>query len=230
MASLQQLQNDVAGWLNRQDFIAAGLFPSWVSMLETELSETLRARCQEVSATQAIDAPYISLPADFATMASMRDAVSGANLELKDEWSPKGGGWQAPYAVYSGTYPSLYWQINPASPCYAYRIVADCLEFLPHPNIPDPPDPTWVPQQVLMAYYQKPRPLVLPTDTNPILENLYSVYLFGLCKLGAIWALDDARAQQMDSQWQQVVTRANLWKQQADLSGAPLRSEMAVVF
>jgi hypothetical protein len=227
VASLAQLQNDVAGWLNRQDFIAAGLFPSWVSIAETQMAETLRARCMFASAIQDIDAPSIQLPSDFATMAAIRDNVSGANLELKDEWSPKGGGWQAPYAVYTGTYPSTYWMINPASPCYAYRIVGNCIEFLPQPDIPDP---THVFQQVLMTYYQKPRPLILPTDTNPILEQLYSVYLYALIRLGAMWALDDARAQQMDAAWQQAVTQANLHKQQSDLSGAPLRSEPAVVF
>jgi hypothetical protein len=222
--------NDVCNWLNRQDPIALGLFPGWTSILETELAETLRARCQVVSGLQPIDAPYISLPANFATMESIRDAVSGAPLELKDQWSPKGGGWSSPYTTYSGAYPSTYWQQNPASPSFAYRLVADCIEFLPHPNIPDPPDPTWVPQQVLMGWYVKPVPLLLPTDTNPILENLYSVYLYGLLKMGAVWALDDARASQMDSLYQQAVTRANLWKQMSDYSGAPLRAEPAVVF
>jgi hypothetical protein len=41
-----------------------------------------------------------------------------------------------------------------------------------------------------------------------------------------MFELDDDRAQQMDAAWQQTVTRANLWKQQADYGGAPLRSEL----
>jgi hypothetical protein len=228
MASLQQLQDDVLSWLNRRDCV--GLLPGWTLAVETEIAETLRARCQMVSAIQAIDAPYIALPSDFATMAAIRDNVSGANLELKDEWSPKGGGWSSPYTYFSGMYPSTYWQQNPAAPCFAYRLVADCIEFLPHPIIPDPPDPAWVPQSVLMSYYQKPKPLLLPADTNPILENLYTVYLYGLIKMGAIWGLDDDRAAQADAQFQQVVTRANLWQQQSQMSGAPLRAEPAVVF
>ena len=79
---------------------------------------------------------------------------------------------------------------------------------------------------MLMGWYAKPKPLLLPSDTNPILEQLYGVYLFGLCKYGAMFELDDDRAQQMDAQFQQVVTRANLWKQQSDYGGAPLRSEL----
>jgi hypothetical protein len=228
VATYQQLQDDLVSWLNRRDCVS--LIPGWVAMLETEIAETCRTRAQWVSAMQDIDAPYIALPADFAAMASIRDATSGANLDLKDEWSPKGGGWTSPYTVWSGVYPSLLWQTNPAAPCFAYRLAGDCIEFLPHPMIPDPPDPAHVFQSVAMAYYQKPRPLLLPTDTNPVLERHYGIYLYGLLKTGAMWALDADRAAQADAEWQQQVTRANLWKQQSDMSGAPLRAEMAVNF
>jgi hypothetical protein len=225
MASLAQLQADVASYLNRQDILTNGVMPGWIKAVETELAETLRARCQVLSGIQPIDAPYISLPSNFATMESIRDNTTGELLTLKDEWS---GHWNPQYAPI-GWQP--YDTITAFSgPSTAYRLVANCIEFLPHPTIPEPPDPSWVPQSVLMAWYQKPVPLLLPTDTNTILENLYSVYQFGVIKQGAIWALDDDRATQMDGLWQQAITRANLWKQQSDYSGAPLRAEMACTF
>ena len=225
MASLAQLQADVASYLNRQDILTNGVMPGWVLAVETELAETLRARCQVASAIQPIDAPYIALPSDFATMESIRDNTTGELLVLKDEWS---GHWSPQYAPV-GWQP--YDTITAISgPSTQYRLVANCIEFLPHPTIPDPPDPTWVPQSVLMGWYRQPRPLLLPTDTNAILEAVYSVYLYGVIKQGAIWALDDDRAQQMDALFQQAVTRANLWKQQSDYSGAPLRAEMAATF
>ena len=214
MATYQQLQDDVIGWLDRRDIISR--IPGWVTMAETEIAETVRARCMVKFGTQAIDAPYITMPPDFATMESIRDAVTGELLVLKDEWS---GSWTASYNDTN--------QVNGISaPATCYRLLADCIEFLPHPRIPDPPDPTWQPQQVLMGYYARPKPLILPADTNPILEQLYAIYLFGVCKYGALFELDDDRAQQMDAQWQQVVTRANLWKQQSDYSGAPFREEL----
>jgi len=197
----------------------ASLIPGWVAMVETEIAETLRARCMVKSATQAIDAPYITLPPDFATMESIRDATSGELFELKDEWS---GHWATTFANSN--------QIVVGAPSTAYRLVHDCIEFLPHPIIPDPPDPAWQPQQILMGWYARPKPLLLPADTNPILEQLYAVYLYGVCKQGAMFELDDDRAQQMDAAWQQVVTRANMWKQQSDYSGAPYRAELATVF
>jgi hypothetical protein len=158
-------------------------------------------------------------------MESIRDNTTGEMLVLKDQWS---GHWAPQYAPI-GWQP--YDTITAFSgPCTAYRLVHDCIELLPHPTIPNPPDPSWVPQQIMMGYYTKPVPLRLPTDTNPILENLYPVYLWGVVKQGALWALDDDRATQADTTWQQAITRANLWKQQSDYSGAPLRAEVAVCF
>ena len=226
MASLGQLQTDVLNWLNRQDPAATGAFASWVTLVELEIAQTLRARCQVKSAFQTIDTAYIALPSDFASMESIRDAMTGEELELKDAWS---GHWESPY-VPNG------WQLynlavsNTSRPTTAYRLVGNCIEFLPHPWIPDPPDPNYVFQQVLMGWYAKPTPLLTPTDSNTILEELYPVYLYGCLKHGAIWALDDARAQQMDALWQKAVTQADLHKQQSDYSGAPLAAEMAAVF
>jgi hypothetical protein len=228
MASLQQLQNDVAQWLNRQDILTNGVFPGWVSMVETEISETLRSRFQVVVTTQPIDNAYISLPADFTTMESIRDNTSGELLDLYDQWS---GHWTNAYG-YTGQAPgpSVYGQLAPLSPCTAYRLVHDCIEFLPHPYIPNPPDPTWKPQVIQMGYYAKPQPLLLPTDTNPILDNLYDVYLFGVLRRGAMFERDDQDVATWDNAWQSAVTRANLWKQQSDYSGAPFRAILATVF
>jgi len=217
VATYQQLQDDVMGWLNRRD--VGDRIPGWVLTVETEIAETLRARCQVVSGVQAIDNPYITLPPDFATMESIRDYTTGELLELKDEWS---GHWFTSFDNST--------QTNQGAPCTAYRLVHDCIEFLPHPWVPSDPTTPWSPQQVLMGWYQKPAPLVLPDDTNPVLEQLYAVYLFGVCKYGAMYELDDDRAAQMDAAWQQAITRANLWKQQSDYSGAPFRSELATVF
>jgi hypothetical protein len=218
VADYQKLQDDVQNWLNRRDLTS--LIPGWVLMVETEIAETLRARCMVTSGMQAIDAAYITLPADFATMASIRDATSGELLELKDAWS---GHWTGAYssAWREGAVVGAVGQV-----CTAYRLTGDCIEFLPHPVLPDPPDPAWMPQQVLMEWYARPKPLLLPSDTNPILEQLYAVYLWGVIKHGALFELDDDRAAQADAQWQQVVTRANLWVQQSNYSGAPLRAEL----
>lgn len=207
MATYQQLQDDVLWYLDRRD--AAARIPSWVSIVETEMAETLRARCMEVTAIQAVDSAYITLPPDFCTMASIRDHSTGELLVLKDEWS---GSW------------------TEVTGCTAYRLRGDCVEFLPHPTIPDPPDPAWVPQMVEMSWYAKPRPLLLPSDTNPVLEQLYAVYLYGILAHATAAEQDEAMAAQWDAKYQQVVTRANLWAQQSQYSGAPYTQELSGVF
>src|SRR6187399_599446 len=107
------LQDEVASWLNRAD--VSDKMPGWVAMVETEIAETVRARCMVKSATQPIDAAYISLPPDFCTMESIRDAHSGELLHLKDAWS---GHWTGPR--------TNVWQdgarIGVGSPCTAYRL------------------------------------------------------------------------------------------------------------
>jgi hypothetical protein len=82
----------------------------------------------------------------------------------------------------------------------------------------------------MMGYYARPKPLLLPSDTNVILEQLYGVYLWGVIKEGALFELDDDRAQQADAKWREEVTAADLHKQQSDYSGAPYRAELATVF
>lgn len=215
------LQDEVAAWLNRRDI--ASMIPGWLLMVESEIAQTCRTRCQVVSGLQLIDNAYITLPPDFATMESIRDATTGELFELKDEWS---GSW---VSAYSPTPWNVYGQTAPG-PCTSYRLVHDCIEFLPHPIIPDPPDPNWKPQQVLMGWYAKPKPLLLPSDTSAVLEAHYAIYLFGLLKQGAMYERDDDDVAKWDAAYQQAVTRANLWKQQSDYSGAPFRAEMAVVF
>jgi len=218
VASYQQLIDDVQNWLNRRDI--ASLLPGWVLMVETEIAETLRARCMVTFGEQDIDAAEITLPDDFAQMESIRDATSGELLKLKDEWSGHWVGRQSS-AWQEGAVVGAVGQV-----CTAYRLKGNCIEFLPHPVIPDPPDPAHLWQRILMGWYAKPKPLLLPSDTNTVLEALYGVYLWGVIKHGALFELDDDRAAQADAQFQQVVTRANLWKQQSDYGGAPLRAEL----
>lgn len=211
MATYQQLQDDILWYLDRRD--AAGRIASWVLMVETEFQQTLRARCMETSAEQAIDAAYITLPPDFSTMASIQDATTGVNLVLKDDWS---GSW---------TDRSLN-----GGPVTAYRIHADCIEFLPHPVFPEPIPENWIPQKVLMTWYARPKPLVLPSDTNPVLEQLYSCYLYGVLSHATLAEQDEPMAPQWDAKYQQAITRANLNKQQSDFSGAPYVEEMSGAF
>jgi len=206
MASLADLTNDVAAWLNRRD--VGPLIPSWVRMAETDIAQLLRARCMVVRGDQAIEADQISLPSDWIAAESIRFKDCGKLLSLEDHFTgPLAGG----PACGCASHPS-----------WAYRFVGSCIEFLPHPVIPA--DPAWQPQIVKMAWYAKPRPLKDPQDTNAVLEQHYAVYLFGACRYGAMFELDDDRAAQMQGKLEEAVAAANMWKAASDYSGAPLRA------
>ena len=216
MPTYQQLTDDVLSYLDRRD--SAARLPSWVTMVETELQQTLRARVMEVTAVQAIDAAYIQLPPDFATMASIRDHSTGVLLTLKDEWS---GDWSD---------DSGWIKANSPVPCSAYRLRSDCIELLPHPVIPATPDPSWQFQMIEMSWYAKPRPLVIPSDTNPVLEAHYAIYLYGVLSHAGVFEQDAEMVSVWDAKYQQAVTRANLHTQQSTYSGAPYTQEFSGVF
>jgi len=209
MPTRAQLVSEVMGWLDRRDI--EPLVGGWIVAAEVDMRAQLRARCMIVRATQAVDAPFISLPADFASMEAIRDTATGKLLDLEDDFTgplPGDGGCAT-----------------------AYRLVGECIEFLPHPWVPSaPPLVGWQPQLVTMTWYQAPKPLVDSTDTNKILEQHYQCYLFGALKYGAMFELDDDRQAQTARAFTEAVIEANTWKETAQYSGAPLRSVQATVF
>lgn len=209
MASYGQLQADIKAYLKRQDIDA--LIPSWVLATETDITEMMRSRAMIVRGTQACDAPLVTLPTDFIKFERVAFSCCGDLLSLEDYWT-------GPLACGSGCSCGCGGAVT------AYRIVGGCIEFLPHPVIPDPPDPAWQPQTVEVAWYAKPKPLRTASDTNAILEQHYQVYLFGAVRYGAMWGADDDRELQMTTRFSEAVAVANRWKEDADFSGAPLRA------
>lgn len=208
MASLAQLQADATAWLKRKDITPQ--LPSWVKMVETDISEQLRARCLVRRATQPIDAAFITMPTGWLAVESIKSDCCGALLTLEDH--------------FTGPLPGNCSACGGPRAVTGFRYVGDCIEFLPHPSIPDPLPAGWKPRSVDMAWYNAPTPLINPQDTNAVLENLYSVYLFGLVRYGAMYELDDDRAGQMENAFGGAIAAANLWKMASDYTGAPLRA------
>jgi len=206
MASLAQLTSDVMGWLGRRDITT--LIHGWVLMTETDIAEQLRVKAMVTNATQPVDAALISQPPDFAAMEALRDMATGKLLTLEDDWTGPLYG--------DGTCPVT-----------SYRLVGDCIEFLPHPSIPDPVPAGWQPSlSVRMTYFKAPKPLKVAGDTNPVLEQHYAIYLFGVCKYGSMFELDDDRATQMTNAFTMATAAANQAYEGAKYSGAPLRAAL----
>jgi hypothetical protein len=209
VATLADLTTDALAWLNRRDI--EDRIAGYVSMVETDIATVLRARCMVVRATQAIDDAFVSLPLDFCSMESLRDVKTGKLLSLEDHFTGP---------------------LGPVANCpsHAYRLVGDCIEFMPHPQVPNPPLLGWQPQMVSMVWFRKPKPLRLPTDSNPVLERHYQAYLFGVVRYGAMYELDPDREKQATEKFADAVSSANAWKVASDYSGAPLRAAPAVAY
>jgi len=208
MASYGQLQADVMAYLKRQDI--AALIPSWVQSVETDIASMLRAQAMIARGTQAVDAPFITLPTDWVKFESVAFSCCGDLLALADYWTgplPCGAGCACGCC-------------SPGNAVCAYRIVGDCIEFLPHPVITS----TTQLQQIDIAYYAKPKPLKGASDTNAILERHYQIYLFGTVRYGAMWGMDDDRELQMTTRFSEAVAVANRQKEDSQFSGAPLRA------
>jgi len=208
MASYGQLQADVMAYLKRQDI--ADRIPSWVQSVETDIASMLRAQAMIARGTQAVDAPFITLPTDWVKFESVAFSCCGDLLAMADYWT-------GPLPCGSGCSCGC---CNPGNAVCAYRIVGDCIEFLPHPVI----TPTTTLQQIDIAYYAKPKPLKVASDTNAILERHYQIYLFGTVRYGAMWGMDDDRELQMTTRFSEAVAVANRLKEDAQYSGAPLRA------
>jgi len=208
MASYGQLQADVMAYLKRQDI--ADRIPSWVQSVETDIASMLRAQAMIARGTQAVDAPFITLPTDWVKFESVAFSCCGDLLAMADYWT-------GPLPCGSGCSCGC---CSPGNAVCAYRIVGDCIEFLPHPVI----DSDHPPQQIDIAYYAKPKPLKVASDTNAILERHYQIYLFGTVRYGAMWGMDDERELQMTTRFSEAVAVANRWKEDAQFSGAPLRA------
>lgn len=201
-ASLNQLTADVAAWLDRGDL--ASLIPGWVLMVETDIATQLRARVMVKRATTLLDGIFIELPSDWLHWESIKDDTTGRNLRLEDDFTGPPG-----YSPYNG------------APATAFRMTGNCIEFLPHPPAPQS---GVTPQSVNVSYYARPRPLAAGTDTNPVLDAHYAIYLFGVCRYGAMFELDDARATQAAQAFAEQVMAANAWKASSDYSGGPVRA------
>ena len=138
--------------------------------VETDIASMLRAQAMITRATQAVDAAFITLPTDWVKFEQVSYACCGGTLAMADYWT-------GPIACGPACTCGCAW----GDAVCAYRIVGDCIEFLPHPRV----DINHPPVALNVVYYAKPKPLKVAADTNAILERHYQIYLFGVVRYGA---------------------------------------------
>lgn len=202
LANYQELQDDVAEWLNRPDLEAQ--IPTFIRLAEAAMNRQLRTRQMINRARVRVTGRYIKLPDDW------RKAL---NIQRVDDNYPFD--YLSPAEMDKMRY---YFTTNPAAaptlPTY-YSLFADSLELLPSPSDESPLD-------VEMLYYSQIRPLSDEDPTNWLLSTHPDIYLYGSLIHSAPLLQEDERVAVWKGLYTQAVAEANIEDMDAKRSGAPL--------
>lgn len=155
IATYSDLKTAVANWLNRSDLSA--VIPDFISLAETHISRTQRAREMQASATANIDTQFFAVPADFLEVISFR-IVDG-----------QGNGYELIQATPAQISEALATSTQPTIPRF-FTLIGDQFQIWPLPD-----------QQYVGTLVYSQRIPVL-SDTNPtnwLLEQAPDIYLYG---------------------------------------------------
>ena len=194
------LRSAIMLFLDRaNDPLVTPLVPTWVGLAEESIAEQVRARCMVQRATQPVTTAYVPLPCDWLAFLDIRDE-SGRTLTFLSRLDD-------PVPV--------------AGPVSAYRLVGKEIEILPHV---DPA--TTTPPSIEVAYFAMPPALTADTDTNALLQEHTSIYLYGALVHAAVYLHDPDAAKIYDATFQQAVAAANGWHEASRFSGGRLNARM----
>ena len=169
-----ELIKEVIDWSHRGDL--GNKIESFISLAENAMYsndvEVLTIRSTETITTSLTDAQKIQLPADYESFRSVRLVTSDNGGELR---------FQAPEQLSRDVA-----QGRPTS----FSIIGDQIEFNRTPDSE---------YTIEFQYYKKATPLSLTNQTNEILTNHPSLYLFGALVALFAFAQDDEQAAKYSS-------------------------------
>ena len=190
----------LTNWLNRRndpDFAAASA--GFLLLTEERIATSVRARSMVVRATYPVSGQYLPLPCDWLEFLDVR--VQGCRHPL-------------PFA--SRLEPAAY---DRGGAPLVYRLVDGQMEVLP---VQDPMNPN--PPILEIAYYARPAPMELDTDSTALLVAHPSVYLFIAAMFAAMYINDAELLAQYNDLAASAVLQANEWQEQSRFSGARLNA------
>lgn len=192
------LKTSIASWLKRSDLTS--VIPDFIALGEARIARDLRLRKQVVTTTLNTTAgvQYITLPSDFLEAENITvnttppRPVSVVTPELLDV-----------------KYPANTWTGVPA----VYALLGDQMQFGPTPDAVYP---------ISLAYYQRFTALSNDSDTNWLLTNHPSIYLFAALSEAEPFLVNDPRAATWEAKY------ANDVKNLQDADDTSLRSGSAM--
>lgn len=199
LTSYAGLQASVAGWLHRSDLTA--IIPDLIVLAEERIARDLRIRKQvtNTSLSTVGGVQYVTLPTDFLEI---------ENIGLSGTSPPRQLHVVTP-EIMDEVYPKGY---NTGEPV-VYALLGDTIQFGPTPDTV---------YAVSLDYYARLSPLAT-TDTNWLLTNYPSIYLFGTLAEAAPYLQNDERAPMWEAKYQRAVDSLNVSDDMALRSGSAMR-------
>lgn len=196
-----ELKSAIASWLNRDDL--ASTIPDFISMVEADMSRTIRHWRMEKRSTADLTTQYSALPSDFyepirlsltsGTTYSLELASQADLLRLRQRTNNVAG-----------------------RPRY-YAITDGSIEVIP------PPDATYT---LEMVYYSKIIPLTDANTSNWVLDYYPDAYLYGSLIHSAPFLADDTRLSVWASLYKNAVDAINKDSDKAKFGGSSHRMKI----
>ena len=166
ISTYAELKTSVANYLNRDDLTT--IIPDFITLTENRLNRDLRVRVNLVrsSTTTTAGEDFYNLPADMIELRNVTYTSTGNNYAI---------GYMSPESI------SREYGTSISGFPRAYTTIGLYIKFSPVPDAAYTID---------VNYYQKLTALSDAIQTNNILDNFPSLYLYGACREGAIYLND----------------------------------------
>lgn len=192
LATYDDLQLSIAGWLNREDL--TNQIPDFISLAEARFNRELRTLQMVKRATANTEDEFVAVPADWLEAKDL----SISSLPLAFITPEKLGEWK---------------YVNVTGKTRFYTIVGGSFELFPAPTS----DVT-----VEMAYYAKIPSLSTSTTSNWLLSKAPDLYLYASLQQAAPYIMDDERVPLWAANATAIIEFLNKESDNAAHSGAPL--------
>jgi len=170
---------------------------TFIELAEQEMfanpDEVLRVRGQETRLETVTAGQFLSLPADFQSMRSVKLVTGSGDCELK---------FRAPAQI----------RLQPDTGQPSFFTVTDRIEF---ERVPDSN------YDIVLQYFAIPAPLTTANQTNEILDNFPGIYLYGALKQVFLWAVDTEEAPKYHTLFIAAIKGANKKDKQGRYGPAP---------
>ncbi len=196
-----ELKSAIASWLNRDDL--ASTIPDFISMVEADMSRTIRHWRMEKRSTADLTTQYSALPSDFYEPIRL-SLTSGATYSLE-------------LASQADLLRLRQRTNNVAGRPRYYAITDGSIEVIP------PPDATYT---LEMVYYSKIIPLTDANTSNWVLDYYPDAYLYGSLIHSAPFLSDDTRLSVWASLYKNAVDAINKDSDKAKFGGSSHRMKI----